>query len=487
MPRENRNNDISRFRAALQELENGSEEGVPMLNLTFTLDTPGFADGVYRVRAKGFLAAALWWAAAGKALADWSAFAYIPVAPSGDGVFRFRGRRAVPPEATHILVRAVRPDLQRWEEALFPLPEGWSGSQAAYFRLQSAFPDPQDAFSRLQPVSSDPQPAPPGLLNSREGGLRLCVMSDLHLTKDTGRIRRALGWAAEADGLLLAGDLVNDGLPGQYRLFQQCLEELPGSLPVFAVNGNHDTPQKPLPCISQETDYTAFQAWLERRAARQGLEWRQDESGAYSVRLGPAEIIGLNAAGHWRKFLFPEGRQLRFLEECLQKEEAERGRGWRVILCHAPLLAHNPQRKPGGTPYLNRDRELQRIADGQERVIFISGHTHFSPNVPEGCVEYEPEARRLYLNAGSVRPTEMGTGRPRAAAGDSAYDDVLLPGEWASCVFWELRLNRPAERKRTAAKEDWPGAGQAAAGDLELCARSVHTGRRYPRGYYCFS
>lgn len=88
MPRENRNNDISRFRAALQELENGSEEGVPMLNLTFTLDTPGFADGVYRVRAKGFLAAALWWAAAGKALADWSAFAYIPVAPSGDGVFR---------------------------------------------------------------------------------------------------------------------------------------------------------------------------------------------------------------------------------------------------------------------------------------------------------------------------------------------------------------------------------------------------------------
>ena len=76
-------------------------------------------------------------------------------------------------------------------------------------------------------------------------------------------------------------------------------------------------------------------------------------------------------------------------------------------------------------------------------------------------MEYEPEARRLYLNAGSVRPTEMGTGRPRAAAGDSAYDDVLLPGEWASGVFWELRLNRPAERKRTAAKEDWPGAGQA--------------------------
>ena len=156
----------------------------------------------------------------------------------------------------------------------------------------------------------------------------------------------------------------------------------------------------------------------ELSGGRQRLDWQQDESGAYSVGLGPVEIIGLNAAGHWRKFLFPEGRQLRFLEERLQKEEAERGRDWRMILCHAPLLAHNPQRKPGGTPYLNRDRELQRIVDGQEEVIFISGHTHFLPNVPEGCVEYEPEARRLYLNAGSVRPAEMGTGRPRAAAGD---------------------------------------------------------------------
>ena len=132
----------------------------------------------------------------------------------------------------------------------------------AYFRLQSVSPDPRDVFSRLQPVSSDPQLVPPGPRNGWEGELRLCVMSDLHLTKDTGRIRRALGWAAAAAGLLLDGDLVNDGLPGQYRLFQQCLEELPGSVPVFAVKGNHEMPQKLLTCISKETDYRAFQAWL---------------------------------------------------------------------------------------------------------------------------------------------------------------------------------------------------------------------------------
>ena len=59
-------------------------------------------------------------------------------------------------------------------------------------------------------------------------------MSDLHLAKDPGRIRRALKRGEDSDALLLAGDLVNDGLPEQYRLLQRCLEELPADLPVLA-------------------------------------------------------------------------------------------------------------------------------------------------------------------------------------------------------------------------------------------------------------
>ena len=199
-------------------------------------------------------------------------------------------------------------------------------------------------------------------------------------------------------------------------------------------------------------------------------------SGSHEIRavgirvclLQTAEIIGLNAVSHWRRFTFPEGRQLRFLEDRLEK--TRESAAWRLVLCHAPLLSHNPQRSPGDTPYLNRDRELQRILNGQERVIFISGHTHFSPNVPEGCVEYEAGARRLYLNDGSVRPTVMGQGKTPGQAGKQKPDFVgeLIPGEWTSGVYWELHL-----------EENGTGA-------IELCARSVYSGRRYPRGYYRF-
>ena len=211
-----------------------------MLKLIVSFDIPGLADGVYRVRAKGFLAASLWWADADGALADWSAFAYIPIAPSGEGAFRFCGRRAVPPGASHVLVRAVRPDLCVWEGALVPLPPGYAG-----------------------------------IREERREGLKLCIMSDLHLTREAGRIRRALGRAADSDALLLTGDLVNDGLPEQYRLLRSCLEELPAGLPVFAVNGNHDLPPAPLPATGQEEEYPVFLQWLGRRAGDQGLLWNQ--------------------------------------------------------------------------------------------------------------------------------------------------------------------------------------------------------------------
>lgn len=376
------------------------------------------------LKAKGCIAAVLYWADEEGALAEWSSFAYIPLAPGGQGTFCFQGNRALPPEATHILARAVRPDFCTWEEALFSLPFGYAGNR-------------EDNQKRR----------------------KLTIMSDLHLAKDPGRIRRALKRGEDSDALLLAGDLVNDGLPEQYRLLQRCLEELPADLPVLAVNGNHDLPLKPVPRTGQETDYGDFLQWLNQRADLQRLGWRQDDSGAYSVNLGPVEIIGLNAVTHYRRFTALKGRQLRFLEKRL--EETKNTRVWRLILCHAPLLTHNPQRKPGDEPYLSRDGELEKILEGQKQILFISGHTHLSPNISEGCVEYEEKSRRLYLNDGSVCPTGM------KAEKRTGWAESLIPGDWVDGVYWELLL---------------PEGGE---GRLELCARSVHTGLRYPRGYYC--
>lgn len=93
-----------------------------MIKLDIPISTAGFVDGTYRVRAKGCIAAALCWANSQGELPDWTPFAYVPITPNDEGQFQFTGHRAIPDEATHILVRAVCADLTSTEEILQPLP-----------------------------------------------------------------------------------------------------------------------------------------------------------------------------------------------------------------------------------------------------------------------------------------------------------------------------------------------------------------------------
>ena len=79
-----------------------------MPGLTIQIETAGLADGTYRIRAKGCIAAVLCWANSRGELSDWAPFAYVLIAPNGEGQFRFTGHRAVPPEATHVLARAAK-------------------------------------------------------------------------------------------------------------------------------------------------------------------------------------------------------------------------------------------------------------------------------------------------------------------------------------------------------------------------------------------
>ena len=384
-----------------------------MIKLTMSLSHDGLADGIYHLRAKRFLMATLYWANEKGLLIGWSPFACVPINPYGEGSFQFHGGRAIPPEATHILVRVTRLNFQENEEVIVPLQ------------------------SHLRP---DPL----------ENPLSLCAMSDLHLTNKTGRIYRALSWAEESDGLLLAGDLTNDGTLEQFRQLCCCLEGLDSRLPILAVAGNHDQMTEPYSNATSDSAYASFQRRLQRRAEQIGFRWYQDTSGAYSIQIGCVEVIGLNIVVYKGNFIFPEGRQLGFLQEVLHKDCA----GWRIVLCHAPLSAHNPQRKPGERPYLTMDRQLQQLIDKQQRLIFLSGHTHLSPNNLQGCVEYRPNEKSIYLDLGSVRPTVL-----------HSKEEQLLPSEWASGVYWELSLTKNT---------------------VEICARSVHTGVRFSRGYYRF-
>ncbi|MCH5187031.1 MAG: metallophosphoesterase [Oscillospiraceae bacterium] len=380
------------------------------MKLEVKLTSKSSADGIYKVTAKGCIAASLYWADEEGALPDWTAFAYVPVLPNGTGTFRYVGGRTIPPGAEYVLARAVYPDFMHTDEVMLKIPD------------------------EQKPTAA-------------EEGVSFCLMSDMHLSNKPWKIKQALLCAPNT--VLIAGDLVNDGTPEQLQSMSDILAGL--DRPVFAVSGNHDYPIEPLVYCGQRCDsQAALQAGLLKRAAEDGYEIECDESGAYAARKGNIEIIGLNIASHWRKFDFSQGEQLRWLEAHL---DSEGGARWRIILCHAPLIAHNPQRPPSGTPYFGRNKALQSIINSHRGIIFVSGHTHISPNDYSGCVEFDCSNRNIYINDGSICPTTYKSKEPLAAA------------EWTDGVVTDLVLG---------------------SSTVEVCARSLADGRKIARGYYSY-
>lgn len=385
------------------------------MRLQMRLRLPGCAQGQYIVRAKGCIIAVLSWADACGRLPGWSPFAYVPVDPYGNGLFSFEGSRAIPVGATHVHARCITADFTRSEDMLAEIP------------------------GRFIPL-------PP------EEGKRIVIsaLSDMHLASKPWRIRRALQMA-DGDAVCIAGDLVNDGTAEQFSELIKCIEDAAGEKAVFPVIGNHDIPN---PSDSMEDagtwNYIAFHNKMMDRLERQGIK---PESGrddfAYAADLGGLDIIGIQCAVSGRKFLFPEGRQLDWLEEHLKCREDG---AWHLILCHAPLLAHNPNRN-AGTPYLDRNSRFQKIIDHTGNIIFISGHTHISPNVMGGCVEYNPERNIIYLNSGSVVTTSMGK------------ECGLMDPGWTDGCITRIRISGT---------------------EVEISMRSAADGLQFPRGYYRF-
>lgn len=104
----------------------------------------------------------------------------------------------------------------------------------------------------------------------------------------------------ENNAVLCAGDMVNDGLPEQFALLRESIEQvLSKNMPMLAVAGNHDYPLLPIPQVADGVcDYPTLQNWLLNRAEQAGLSYELDESGAYAVNLDGIDIVGLNIASH---------------------------------------------------------------------------------------------------------------------------------------------------------------------------------------------
>lgn len=246
--------------------------------------------------------------------------------------------------------------------------------------------------------------------------MRASVLSDLHITYNVSenipkqcndRIRRALQSAA-GDVLLLIGDITNNSDSGQFRYIEQCLEQEASEKLVLSVAGNHDVLDEEVPGSA----YGEFQHRLLHRAVQMGYEVEAgpaSSSLSYAVQLGEVQVIALSTAAVRKgQFVYEEKEKiLQWIKEKLDRSGIERY----LIFSHAPLLGHNPHRNTGH-PYLNMDGKLQKLLNTYQNIVFLSGHTHFSPLLTE-CVEYEKVRRNLYINCGSiVKPERNGNKIP---------------------------------------------------------------------------
>lgn len=381
------------------------------MKIQFYPRSPGGAAGEYAIEANGFATASLYWANESGILPDWSAIAHLSLSETGESRFIFEGKRAIPPEATHVLARCVSADGLLTEECAAEIPQ----------------------IVRSAPMSE---------------GYRFAILTDLHLTNKPHKVWTALQQCIGVDAVLISGDLVNDGTPEQFAKMKKLLESLP--MPVYAVTGNHDVPIKPIPQIMDDVcDWYSMQNWLCDRD--QAHRWELDGSGAYAVRFGEGEIIGLNAVTHWRRFAFPDGAQMDWLEQHLHSTSDLQ---WHIVLCHAPLASHYPHHKNGEPAYLSRDERLQRIIDNVENVIYISGHTHMSVNHMKSSIEVDTEHHHLYINVPSIRPNTL------------KYGNELQEPDWASGMMMSLTISSQ---------------------EIEIITKRSAGSMKYPRGYYRFS
>lgn len=385
-----------------------------MISVEINLIWPGSAEGRYAVRAKGSILSVFFWGDMQGASEDWSPFAYVPIDPAGNGEFYFSGNRGIPRGMTHVWAKVYTEDFSSFEWSSAMIPERFL---------------PKDEILPYTHTFS--------------------ILTDLHMSKTPWRIRQALR-AAESDVIFLLGDSSNDGRAEQFENVLACISDLTPDKAIFPVIGNHDVLHPSAKAENGCVHYEDFQKKLLSNAESRGFSVQYAPDGrAYSVRIGNVEILALHCVTTGRRFVFPEDIQIEWLNQRL----LEMPDLWHIVLCHAPLIRHNPNRNDGPA-YLGRNNRIQEIIDQSGRVIFLSGHTHVSTNVLIGNGEYDRARGNIYLDCASVVPT------------DTSGEKGMMARDWKDGCETELALSENM---------------------VEITMRSIASGVKFSRGYYRFS
>ncbi len=272
---------------------------------------------------------------------------------------------------------------------------------------------------------------------------KIGVISDLHLFNKTVNVKKALSKLHDVDFLLIVGDIADRAYEKQYDIFLNLIDERFHDIPVYCVSGNHDNPAR------DDTNYRQFEKKLNNEYSS-----IVDECGAFYKCINEhIDLIGLNPLYHQKQFYFPDkGMQIGFLQKRLTVSSCKH----HIVMCHPPLIAHNPQRTADMASYIvaEQDTRLQKILDENKNIIFLSGHTHFSPTI-----ECDENHGNLYINDGSICPTTVKGTETATQQGNitliefsEAEISVIIKGIHSEKIFIEEHMTTDWSDKKALLK-----------------------------------
>ncbi|HZW09182.1 MAG TPA: metallophosphoesterase [Phycisphaerales bacterium] len=229
----------------------------------------------------------------------------------------------------------------------------------------------------------NPQPLPPpateqssGCAASPPAPLRVAALADYHATRSTGGTQRALfaEIGANAEVLLLCGDLTNTGLPEEAENLAADLAGL--RIPIGAVLGNHD-------CHAGRVE--EVKAVLRRANVR----FLDDEPlCVHGVGFAGVKGFGGGFAGHMldpfgeeatKRFVAEAVNEALALEHALHRLDTDRA----VVALHYSPIAETVRGEPLEiAPFLGCSRLAETIDRFQNVRAVFHGHAHHG--MPEG-------------------------------------------------------------------------------------------------------
>jgi 3',5'-cyclic-AMP phosphodiesterase len=232
--------------------------------------------------------------------------------------------------------------------------------------------------------------------------LSFSVMSDVHISNawspngqmgvfKFGQALRDVR-SLHPDFLVINGDLANMGKPDEYKVLQDLLDEY-SDVPMYPTMGNHDYYyQWENPEWNDERAQTTFRQLFNLDQLHYDLFIK----GVHFIWLSPEQYMPRVKEIGEAAWLSPE--TLHWFEQTLLGSQAPT-----FVFLHQPLdgTVSRGNFSLGTAQY----KELEEIVARHPQVVWFSGHTHLSPDMPTELVK---KGNALYVGHGSVyQPWEI--------------------------------------------------------------------------------